>query len=896
MDCKSGNFKCSLGQLGCNSVQISGQPASCVETTQNTNRKCECVNPILKSGKYDLMIIGEMPSIEDDKLNMAWADNSGNHIINYLKKAGHDLTRVWMTRIVKCRPNIRGRKPSTSEINICRDNYLRKEIEIIQPKVIMLVGSAALKAFNLTGKGSLNAIHGRVFDLRFAKQKGMTTVEHETQPIYKVIPTINPATFFYNPNKKLQARIGYDYVIAKAILEGKEPPKHFVPNYHLIDTPEKLKWLEEKLLNSNMIAFDTESGDLNYRKSPLLSIQFSWDWNECAVIPIMQHDETAPDDQEFHVKPGLGVQNEELVTEFMRKVFLTPNITKAGHNIKYDAKVIRWNYGIIPEGFWADSLLMKSLLDENPPSDLEALLDINFLFGDYAAERRAITGSGKKLKNTFDKVPDKVLWQYGSTDALGSFRLACLYYQQLQEKPNLWNFYCIELEPLQKSLTKAEYHGTPINTEVIEILGEKYEKEQKELLTKIRKVTSKPDFNPSSDKQVLAALLSMEVSQEELKDNRNSSGLSSGKKQLLDIAEKGIEPASSFARDIIQYRNKVKMITTYLENCKENIDNDGRVRFSFNAASVVTGRLAAPFYHQIPKIDENIICSNKNNSYIPFDQRLKNKKIVMRDLITAPSGYQLVYGDFSQIELRIMAIISQDHEMLRILSSPNSDLHQATAFEFLKNSWPGLKERDISKFNRVECGKRINFGLIYRSSGYELVRQGKWLDWEGKERSFTWDMLNEGMINFRERFIGVTNFIENIPNTVRSFNCTAQSVFGRQRRFLNILNSSNERERAEAERQCINFFVQSPAASITNRTIVETDKILEQFHINENIICLLLTVHDSVLYCVQNSYVSWFIETLRLIAERPHPELNNSTFKFAIGSGISFCEAEINAE
>jgi uracil-DNA glycosylase family 4 len=831
------------------------------------------------------MVIGDMPAMDDDRLDMVWADNSGAQVVNFLQKAGHNLDRVWMTKLAKCRPRVRGRKPTTSEYNTCRDEHLRKEIMLIQPKVVILVGAPSLRAFNLMGNGSINSIHGRVFEEKFAGW--------DDGPTFKVVPTLNPATFFYRPNKKLQARIGHDYLVAKDLLDGKEASDHFVPDWELIDSPEKLEWLKDRLLNSTMFGWDTESAGLSLHRAPVISYQFAWGWDECAVLPIMLHDPDAPEEQEFHLKQGFGAKNDELVTQFMRDVFKTPNIAKSAHNHKFDVNVLRWGYGVNIEGFLYDTWTMKHLQDEVPPSTLEFLCDLEFGWGDYSAEKRAITGSGKKLKASYDKVPDAILWPYGATDALGTYRLTCLYADRLKKQhQNLWDFHTIESEPLQRSLARAEYKGALVHTTAMGLLNDRFSREQKTLLTRLRGASAKPDFNPNSDTQVLAALLTMGVKDVELEENRNASGYSTDKQKLNDLVESNKQPQADFAADMITYRNRTKMISTYLENCKEDLDSDGRVRYSWVIAGPVTGRLSCRFFHQIPKIDESIVCYGPKKAYVPFAQRLKDEKLVMRDMFIAPEGYKYVYGDFSQVELRIMAIEANDLEMLNILSDPKQDLHTATAFEFIRTQWADMKESDVSKANRTEVGKRVNFGLAYGSEGYSLVKTGKWYDANGIERNFTWDMLNAGMASWKERFSGVGRFIDLTPDNVRAKGGIATNVFGRERHFGTSLNAPNEWERGKAERECVNFFIQSVAASLTNRTIIVIDKMLAEYDIGEDVVCLVNTVHDSVAYEVKDSHVEWFMKALEAISQTPYPELGNAVFKIDCGYGQNWTDAE----
>jgi DNA polymerase I-like protein with 3'-5' exonuclease and polymerase domains len=222
-------------------------------------------------------------------------------------------------------------------------------------------------------------------------------------------------------------------------------------------------------------------------------------------------------------------------------------------------------------------------------------------------------------------------------------------------------------------------------------------------------------------------------------------------------------------------------------------------------------------------------------------------------------------------------------------------LHQATAFEFLSSVWPGLKEGDINKFNRTEVGKRVNFGLAYGSEGHALVKTGKWMDAKGQERNFTWNMLNKGMDRWKKRFVGVGQFIDLMPDVVRGYGGTATNVYGRERHFGPLLVHQSDYERGKAERECVNFFIQSVAASLTNRTIISIDRLLEKHGIGEDLICLVNTVHDSVAYEVKDHYVEWFQAALEAVALQPWPQLFNNQFRMDVADGQSWTEAELAA-
>jgi DNA polymerase-1 len=561
---------------------------------------------------------------------------------------------------------------------------------------------------------------------------------------------------------------------------------------------------------------------------------------------------------------------------------------------------LRWHFGIRIKGFKIDTWVQKHLMDENPPSDLEFCCDLEMGWGDYSAERRKITGQGKKLKATFDKVPDDILWPYGATDALGTYRLACIYTQRLQqEHPNLWNFYLEESDGLINALAKAEYKGALLDEDVTDALDVEWQAELDKMLVTMR-AFAWPEFNPSSNPDVLQAFLSLGITNLELKDESTASGYTTNKKKLQEITETSKDKAViKFADNVLMFRNRRKMISTYINNARKDLDNDGRLRYGWVQAGPVTGRLSCRFFHQIPKIDDSRVTDIDKNGkavYVPIEKRLKQKRAIMRDMLIAPKGYVYVYGDYSQVELRILAILAQDQEMLRILGG-GGDMHGATTFEFLEPVYPGYTEAKAKKdkFNRTEVGKRVNFGLAYGSEGHALVKTGKWRDAQGKERQFTWDMLNQGMRNWKNRFVGVGDFIDNTPDLVRMQGSVATNVFGRERHFGGQLTHRNEYERSAAERECINFFIQSVAAALTNRTIIEIDKMLEGFNISEDDICLVNTVHDSIAYEVREDLAEWFVNAMNTISLRSIPQLGNNTFKIDVGIGKSWTEAEMAA-
>jgi DNA polymerase-1 len=533
--------------------------------------------------------------------------------------------------------------------------------------------------------------------------------------------------------------------------------------------------------------------------------------------------------------------------------------------------------GIRVQGFFADTACFHHLLAEEGPHSLDVCADEEFGYGDYSEPVRNICGQGRELINTYDCVPDEILWPYTATDAEATFRLYEAYLPRLLAAKHLFNLYCEETEPMSKGLAEAEYYGHKLDEKVIDNLIVEYEKRQADLLVTIRRQTT-PEFNPNSTNDVIQAVINKGFA-DRIRDKKKNSGYTVNKKMLMDIRDE-----CPLAGDILDFRSQQKIISTYLVNAKNDMDGYGMVRHSWFPLAV-TGRLTCTFFHQIPKVDQ---------------ARVKAGLPILRDIFIAEDGYDLVQADYKQVELFILAIVANDKEMRAILSDKTRDLHGETTYEFLKDFIKGytlvIAKKD--KFNRAECGKRINFGIGYGSTGASLVKTGKWKDEHGQERSFTWPMLNQGLAAWKKKFYGVANYIDNYPDECRMNFGTATSAFMRERRVANRLNGADEYVRGEAERECINFKVQSSAGSITNRTIgmiyLTVRGLIEKGIISEGDIRLVNTVHDSVIYQTKSHLTEWFIKHILIpIGQRPIKELENHCFEMGVGYGPNWTQAEL---
>lgn len=862
---EGGSPACKLG-FDCNSTEVRGKSLSSIEISREIRSPHIEVDE--RTREYDIMIVMESPGEYDDKSGTIGNDRSFQTLIQLCNKAGLTSKRVYVTYLVKCKPNFR--KPQVKEMKACL-SHIFKEIEDVKPKVIMPLGAFPLRLFGLHNKGGVNAVRGEVYSLPLKNTLDGDSTE------YKVVPSVDPGFFHYSTDPKVESRILNDYRLAKTVALGKSVQKTtYRSNFLVIENMTHLDVLINRLENHDFFAWDTESRGLPYTKEPLMCLSFCWDYGpyksdypyQAAVLPLYKHD---PDGTDWKLKPVWDCNELQTVKTKLREIFENPNIPKAAHNIKYDINVIRKHLGIKLRGFTFDTMLMHHILNEQKPHGLEYLADLEFGIGDYSKQLHEITGIGKVLKNTYDHIPDNLLWPYAANDAECTFRLTKLYYNKLQEKPHLWKLYCDEVEPLTHTLADAEWHGHYINKQTLNNLVDDYSNLKRDTLKDIENKTW-TNFNPLSPKDTKKAFIDLGY-EEKIKDKKKALGYNTSKERLLEIKDE-----CPLADDILKYRNITKIIGTYLENVKNDIDKDDRVRYNWLIHGTESGRLSAKFYHQIPRADKKRSEEGKSN---------------LRDMLAAPRGRKLVYFDYSQIELRVLAILSNDKEMLRLFKE-DEDIHRATTATVL-----GIREEDVSEFNR-QLGKAVNFGLAYGSEGYQLVKKGVWRDENQVEHAFTWEMLDRGMARYKSRFTGLMDYLENVPIITRNQGNIYKTPFGRERRIGVKINDPKESIRKAAEREVVNFSIQSTAGAITCRTI----NIIHQYLVNwrnknlikEDDIFLVNTVHDSGVWEIEESLVKKFETTLRRVAQRKIPELKGYEFPCDIGVGQTWSEAEENSK
>ena len=813
---------------------------------------------------YELFIVIESPSKYDDMRGGIGFTDDFKKLIEFTKRAGFHPDTVFVSFMAKCNPP--KRKPTVQEVKACLP-YIYKEIELTEPKVIMTLGSSCLRLFSLHNKGGLNSVRGSLI----VKALPLDPTRGAKQ--YNIIPSFDLGFFRYSGDPKVELRAQSDYRKAKEVATyGAVDNKVYKTSYKLIKSVDEIVELCENLRKEKFFAFDTESRGLPWSREPMMCLSFCWGYDsgktQCAIVPIYQHD---PDALDWKLKKYWNDADYPLVRRRLEEVFEDPTISKAAHNAKYDINTVRKHLNIVIKGFIFDSMLMHHALNEKKPHSLEYLADLEFGTGDYSSELHDITGRGKVLKATYDNIPDKILWPYAANDAECCWRLAKLYYNEMQALPHLWDLYCTEIEPLTYTLADAEWHGHFIDQKTLDELIDDYTTQKTNLLNKIRNTTW-DGFNPSSPNHVRNAIIQM-GHREDILDPKKVQGYNTSKEVLLELKEK-----IPLADHILKYRNTSKILGTYLENVKLDLDKDSRVRYFWMIHGTESARLSCRFYHQLPRTDK---------------KRTKDGLHNVRDMLVAAQGHTLVYFDYSQIELRVLAILAHDEQMIRIFEDPTADIHAATAALLLN-----CKEDEVSDFNR-QLGKSVNFGLAYGSEGYRLLQTGTWKDENDVEHPINRTMLNRGMDAFHQKFQGVSAYLASVPQIAKHNNGVYRTPFGRERHMGLRLRDKDEAKRNAAEREIVNFSIQSTAAAITIRTLNLVDGWIKQWREKgtpEDDVFLVNTVHDSGVWEVENHFVDFFKKNLRVAAERKIPELSDKSFPCAVGVGKSWSDAEANAK
>ncbi len=567
---------------------------------------------------------------------------------------------------------------------------------------------------------------------------------------------------------------------------------------------EQLQAWVERLQQADLISFDTETDALDAMRARLVGISLAVEPGRAAYIPV------------GHDYPGAPAQLPmQQVLDALRPVLQDPAKKKLGQHGKYDLHVLR-RHGVQVQGYHDDTMLESFVLNSTATRHDMDSLALRYL-GYSTIKFEDVAGKGAK-QIPFSQVGIDEASRYAAEDADITLRLHHALQPQLLAEPALDSVYRGIEMPLVPVLASIEANGVRVDTDELRRQSQDLSSRMLAAQQKATELAGR-SFNLDSPKQLQAVLF------DELKLPavvKTPKGQPSTNEEALEA----IADQHELPRVILEYRGLAKLRSTYTDKLPEMVNPDtGRVHTSYHQSGAATGRLSS---------------SDPNLQNIPI--RTEDGRRIRRAFV-APEGFQLLAADYSQIELRIMAHLSEDPGLVRAFEQ-GADVHRATAAEVF-----GRTLEEVTP-NERRAAKAINFGLMYGMSAFGLARN------LGIDRGQAQDYV----ALYFSRYPGVRDFMERMRQQARDQGYV-ETLFGR-RLYLNDIHARNQGLRAGAERAAINAPMQGTAADIIKRAMVDVDQWLRDSGAPAR---MILQVHDELVFETESS----FVEDLRLqVVER----------------------------
>ena len=556
------------------------------------------------------------------------------------------------------------------------------------------------------------------------------------------------------------------------------------------------RWIE-KLSAADLFAFDTETTSLNYMQADLVGVSFAVEVGKAAYVPVA-HDYMGAPEQ---------ITREVLLAK-LKPLLESEAHKKVGQHIKYDMNVLA-RYDVQLKGVEFDTMLESYVLNSvGSRHDMDSLAD-RYL-GVKTVKFEEIAGKGKK-QLTFNQIEMEQAAPYAAEDADITLRLHQAINSQLAKDETLQGVFADIEKPLIPVLSKIERNGALVDANLLAKQSIELAARMVELEREAYDVAGK-EFNLASPKQ-LQVILFEELGIPVIK--KTPKGAPSTAEEVLQ--ELALE--YPLPKLILEHRSLSKLKSTYTDKLPQMIDPiTGRIHTSYHQAVTATGRLSS---------------SDPNLQNIPV-RNDEGRRI--RQAFIAPEGYKIVAADYSQIELRIMAHLSQDKGLLNAFSL-GEDVHKATAAEVFK-----VALADVTADQR-RSAKAINFGLIYGMSAFGLAKQ----------LGITRKDAAQYIEHYFETYPGVQNYMDDIRTQAQEQGYV-ETLFGR-RLYLPEIKAKNAMRRQAAERTAINAPMQGTAADIIKRAMVKIDQWLVESELD---VTMIMQVHDELVFEVREDQVEQF--------------------------------------
>ncbi len=580
-----------------------------------------------------------------------------------------------------------------------------------------------------------------------------------------------------------------------SVSEGAATAKQYVANnsrnYETILTNDQLDHWLAKLQSAPLVCFDTETTSLDPMTAKIVGLSFSIEAGSAAYLPLKHDYFDAPEQLDFA----------ETLAK-IKPVLESPSIKKVGQNLKYDQHVLA-NHDIKLNGITHDTLLQSYVFESHKSHGMDDLSERHL--GIKTIKFEEVAGKGAKQVG-FNQVTVETAAEYAAEDADITLQLHKAMYPQIAADANLDFIYSHIEMPVSNILFTIERNGVLIDSVMLNAQSNEIGMKLVNLENQAYALAGQP-FNLSSPKQ-LQEILFDKLGIKPTKKTP-SGAPSTDEDVLLELALDHPLP-----KVLLEYRGLAKLKSTYTDKLPKMINpHTGRVHTSYNQAVAITGRLAS---------------SDPNLQNIPVRTQ-EGRRI--REAFIASKGAHIVSADYSQIELRIMAHLSQDAGMLQAFAN-NEDIHRATAAEVFS------VEKEAVDSEQRRYAKVINFGLIYGMSAFGLAQN------LNIERSAAASYIER----YFTRYPGVRQYMDNTRALAKQQGYV-ETYFGR-RLWVPAINSANAMQRAGAERAAINAPMQGTAADLIKLAMIAVDKWLKEQKLQTK---LIMQVHDELVLEVPDS-------------------------------------------
>jgi uracil-DNA glycosylase family 4 len=727
----------------------------------------------------DIMIIGEAPGAREDESHQAFVGPAGQLLNQVLGMAGIERDDCYITNVAKCRPPD-NRTPERSEIKTCVEQYLGRELDAVKPKHVLLLGNSAL--MGVTGRSGITKHHGSVYE-----SNGTS-----------IMATVHPALVLRNP--RWAKPFAADLVRFGRMTRGEETrPQSAVK---IIRRKSQLAWLRAQLMRGGDIAFDIETWvddrevDAPYVRPPgqdwhgdesfITCIGFTWQEGLSAVVPL------------WHTTPTW--QDPQTVLEYLQPALENPAARWSGHNGKFDVRWMR-SKGIKMRLHF-DTMLAAHMVDENRPKNLESLVQTELGGEPYKL-------ADHEKKRTFF-VPLKRLCVYNGKDTDYTYRLKHRLADQLREEPRVARVFMKLMMPASEALTDIERYGVYVDTDRLLERRKECEANRGKLHAYINQFWSgDAPINLNAPQQV--GRLLFEDLQLPIIEKTKKGANSTKESVLLELASQGHKVPTA----IIKWRKWNGYITRYLDPWRyEWMDDAGRIHCTYKLFGTVTGRLSGEGGIQ----------------QVPRDP-------LIRSVLGAEPGWTFLQADYSQVELRIAAMLANEKRMLGQFQR-KEDVHLARAAKMTKKPPKAVAKEERKK------AKAVNFGYVYGMGAKKFVSYA----FENYDVRITQEEAQADRDGFFEDYPALRTWHERQRRLARRYH-RVQSPIGRVRHLSDVLSGDKE-VRAEAERQAINSPVQSLASDLMLLSLIQLHEKLPADEAR-----IVGTVHDSILFEVRDDCV-----------------------------------------